>query len=514
VRQGASVTYAVPTLQQRAGDFSNTRNSSGGLIPIYDPTTNTCDQAAASPCPTTGAIRTPFPGNTIPASRLDPTAKILSTYWGQPNAAGVPFTNLNNYSNNASVGGSNDEYNTRLDHSVSDKQRMFGRFTYWNNLSLPVEPYNNAVCQDRCTETWTTKSAVIGDTYTLSPTTIADLRIAWVRFVYDRTPTLLGLNLASVFALPANLQNQVSFAVLPTPVVQGFSDVFTSQGPGSVIHQRNDSYSLYPSVTKIAGGHTLKFGGEVRRQITNYIQSNVGSGLYNFDNLFTSQNPQISGGGGTGVGFASFMLGLGASGTIVTPSPYSYRNYYAGVYASDTWQVTKKLTVNYGLRWELPFPEVERYNRFTNLVLNSPSPIAQASGIPNLMGRLGIVASADNPGRYGAATHLDLFAPRVGVAYRLTEKTVIRSGYGIFFVQNGGTGGSQLTSVTLSWVPTVNGELTPVATLSNPWPTGIIQPPQRNANYQTLFLGNSISAPIRGRGRRALRLSAAVERQY
>jgi hypothetical protein len=172
---------------------------------------------------------------------------------------------------------------------------MFGRFTYWNNLSLPVEPYNNAVCQDRCTETWTTKSAVIGDTYTLSPTTIADLRIAWVRFVYDRTPTLLGVNLASVFALPANLQNQVSFAVLPTPVVQGFSDVFTSQGPGSVIHQRNDSYSLYPSVTKIAGGHTLKFGGEVRRQITNYIQSNVGSGLYNFDNLFTSQNPQISG---------------------------------------------------------------------------------------------------------------------------------------------------------------------------------------------------------------------------
>ena len=498
VRQGASVTYAVPTLQQRAGDFSNTRTASGALIPIYDPSTNTCAETTASPCPTTGAIRSPFAGNMIPVNRLDPTAKILANYWGQPNTTGVAYTNLNNYTNNASVGGNNDQYNTRIDHSISEKQRLFGRFTYWKNLSLPVEPYNNAVCQDRCEETWTSKSAVIGDTYSLSPTTILDVRLAWLRFVYDRLPTSLGVNLASTFGLPANLQNQVSFAVIPTPVISGFSDVWSSQGPGSVIHQRNDSYSLYPSVTKIAGTHTLKVGGEVRRQITNYIQSNVGSGLYNFDNLFTSMNPQISGGGGSGVGFASFMLGLGSSGSIVTPSPYSYRNYYAGVYASDSWQASKKLTLNYGIRWELPFPEVERYNRFTNLVLNSPSPIAQASGIPNLMGRLGLVASTDNASRYAAATHMDLFAPRVGLAYRLTDKTVIRSGYGIFYVQNDGTGGSQLTSVTQAWVPTLNGELTPSSTLSNPWPTGIIQPPQRNPNYQTLFLGNSISSPIKG----------------
>jgi hypothetical protein len=498
VRQGDSVTYAVPTLQQRAGDFSNTRSANGAVIPIYDPTTNTCAETTASPCPTTGAIRSPFPGNIIPSSRLDPTAKILANYWGLPNAPGVQFTNVNNYSNNASVGGNNDQYNGRIDHSIRDKQRLFARFSYWTNLSLPVEPYNNGVCQDRCAETWVTKSAVIGDTYTLSPTTILDFRVAWLRFVYHRVPTIYGADLNSTFGLPANLQNQVSFAVIPTAVVSGFSDVWTSQGPGSVINEENDSYSIYPSVTKIMGRHTLKFGGEVRRQLTNYIQSNVGTGLYNFDNLFTSQNPQISGGGGTGVGFASYMLGLGASGSIVTPSPYAYRNYYAAAYVNDSWQVTKKLTLNYGLRWELPFPEAERYNRFTNLLLNSPSPIAQASGIPDLMGRLGLVASPDNPSRYAAATHLDLFAPRLGLAYRVNGKTVIRSGYGIFFVQNDGTGGSQLTSVTQSWVPTLNGELTPSATLSNPWPTGIIQPPQRNPDYQTLFLGNSISAPIAG----------------
>jgi hypothetical protein len=494
LRQGQPYLLAVPTLQQRAGDFSNTRTSSGSLITIYDPLTNTCNNA--STCGT-GIIRSPFSGNIIPATRLDPAAKILSTYWGQPNSTGLPFTNLNNYSNNASVGGNNDEYNMRVDHSVSDKQRLFARYTYWTNLSLPVEPYNNAVCQDRCSETWTTKSMVFGDTYSLSPTTILDLRISWLRFVYDRTPVTLGSDLTK-FGLPANLNNQVSFQVIPTPVVTGFSDVWTSQGPGSAIHQRNDSYAIYPSVTKITGSHTLKFGGEIRRQITNYIQSNVGSGLYSFDNLFTSQNPYLSAGGGSGVGFASFMLGLGSSGSIVTPSPYSYRNYYAGVYASDTWQATKKLTLNYGVRWELPFPSVERYDRFTNLLPNSPSPIAQASGIPNLMGRLGLVNSPDNPSRYAAATHLDLFAPRVGFAYRLNDKTVLRSGYGIFYVQNDGTGGSQLTSVTQSWVPTTDGELTIASTLSNPYPTGLIQPPQRNANYQTLLLGTSISAPIRG----------------
>ncbi|HMF75855.1 MAG TPA: carboxypeptidase-like regulatory domain-containing protein [Bryobacteraceae bacterium] len=494
LRQGSPYLLAVPTAQQRNGDFSNTRSANGNLITIYDPRTNNCTGAATCG---TGVIRSAFPGNVIPTTRLDPAARALANYWGQPNSPGLPFTNLNNYSNNANIGGDNDEYNTRIDHSISEKQRVFGRFTYWKNLSLPTTPYNNAVCQDRCAETWTSKSAVLGDTFTLTPTTILDLRLTWIRFVYDRTPLSLGTDLTQ-FGMPASLNDQVSFRVIPTPVVQGFTDVWTSQGPGSAIHQRNDSYGLYPSVTKLAGSHNIKIGGEVRRQITNYIQSNVGSGLYNFNNLFTSQNPFVSGGGGSGYGFASFMLGLGSDGSVVTPSPYSYRNYYSGVYASDTWQVTKKLTVNYGLRWELPFASVERYDRFTNLLPNAPSPIAQASGIPNLKGRLGIVNSPDNPSRYAAASHLNLFAPRLGFAYRMTEKTVLRAGYGIFYVQNDGTGGNQLTSVTQPWVPTVDNSFTAATTLSNPWPTGLIQPPQRNPNYQTLFLGNSITSPVLG----------------
>jgi Carboxypeptidase regulatory-like domain/TonB dependent receptor len=493
LRQGFPFLVAVPTSQQRSGYFSNTRNSSGALIPIYDPLT-TCG-VLGNPACTGGITRAPFAGNIIPSSRLDPTAKVLANYWGQPNSTGQQFTNLNNFSANANAGGNNDEYNTRVDHNMSDRQHLFVRYSYWTNLSLAEDPYGTGVYQDRGPETWTTHSAVVGDTFVLSPRTVIDFRVAFLRFVYARSPKSLGVDLAT-FNLPAALNNQVSFRVIPTPVVSGFSDVWTSQGPGSVINQANDSYSIYPSVTKILHNHTLKFGGELRRHITNYIQSNVGSGIYNFDNLFTSINPQAP--ASTGVGFASFMLGLGNNGNVVTPVPYSYRNYYSGIYANDTWQLSSKLTLNVGLRWELPFPEVERYDRFTVLLPNSPSPFAGASGIPNLMGRLGLVASSDNPSRYAAATHLGLMAPRVGFAYRLTEKSVIRAGYGIFFVQNDGTGGSQPTSITQPWVPTTDSELTPVNPISNPFPTGILQPVQRSPNYQTLLLGTSISAPVPG----------------
>lgn len=494
LRQGFPFLVSVPTAQQRAGDFSNTRDKNGNVIPIYDPLT-TCGVLGNPACANGVVTRQQFAGNIIPQSRLDPTAKILANYWGQPNTPGTGPTNINNFSANANAGGNNDQFNTRIDHTLSDKQRLFARYSYWTNLSLAEDPYGTHVYQDRGPETWITNSAVVGDTYVLSPQTVLDFRMAFLRFVYARTPASLGTNLTT-FGLPASLNSQVSFQVIPTPVVQGFSDIWTSQGPGSVIHQANDSYSIYPSVTKIMSNHTLKFGGELRRQITNYIQSNVGSGLYNFDNLFTSINPQAP--NGTGFGFASFMLGLGSSGSIVTPVPYSYRNYYAGIYASDTWQVNNKLTLNYGMRWELPFPEVERYDRFTVLLPNAPSPIAAAAGLPNLKGRLGLVNSPDHPSRYAAATHLRLFAPRLGFAYRMNEKTVVRSGYGIFYVQNDGTGGSQPTSVTQPWVPTADNELTPVSTLSNPYPTGIIQPPQRNPNFQTLLLGTSISAPIQG----------------
>ncbi len=490
-RQGQSFTSSVPTDAFRNGDFSKLP------ITIYDPLT-TCGVLGNGACASGQTVlRQPFPNNTIPATRLDKAAKVLSSLWAPSNAPGTGSTGVvNNWTGNASVGGNNDQYNGRADENISDKQRLFGRASYWTNLSLPIEPYKTKVCTDRCTETFQVHQIVVGDTYTFSPSLVGDVRIAFLRFAYFRVPLSLGEDLTK-YAWPAFMNTQVSFRVQPTPVVQGFSDFFSTQ-PQSAIVQHNDSYSVYPSMTKISGRHTIKFGGELRRHITNYIQSNVGSGIFNFDNLFTSANPLAT--GGTGYGFASFMLGYGASGNTVTPAPYSERNYYAGLYVGDTFQLSQKLSLNYGVRWELPFPFVERYDRFAVLLPDAPSTLAdsaqvKAAGLANLKGRMGLVSSPDNSSRHAAETHTHLLAPRFGLAYRLTNKTVIRAGYGIFYAQNDGSG-SLTTTITGPFNGTLDGSLTPNDTLSNPFPNGVLQPPGRDPGYQAALLGTGVSGPV------------------
>ena len=509
-RQGQPYLTTVPTDAMRSGDFSNLRTASGALVPIYDPATNTCNSSATCG---TGVIRSMFPGNVIPANRLDNAAKLLTRVWARSNLPGVALTSVNNFGTNASIGGNNDQYNSRVDHMISDKQRLFGRVTYWKNHSLALDPFRNFNYIDRAPEDFRTWSAVIGDTYSFTPTTIGDLRVSFLRFDYTRIPESTGIDLTTL-GFPASMNSLVTFRTLPEVRVPGYVDIFTSYGVGSVILEYNDSYSIASSVTKIWRSHTIKVGGEVRRQTDNYIQVQPGGGSFSFSNVFTSQNPYAP--GATGNAFASYMLGLGSSGSVPVLSPYSAANIYAGLYIADTFQASKKLTLNYGARWELPFPFSERYDRYTVLLPTDPqTQLSKQTGLA-LRGRLGLVNSPDNPSRAGGMTHLHLFAPRVGLAYRLTDKTVIRSGYGISYEINDGGGGSSLTSSTTNWVPTVDSGLTPAATLSNPFPGGILQPLQRDPLYNYFLLGSGISAPIPGDQRMpySQQWNFTVERQF
>ena len=293
-RLGRAYLLSVPTAAYRNGDFSDLRDSSGALIPIYDALT-TCGRLGNPPCATDGLgkeviTRKQFPGNIIPQNRLDPAAKILAGYWAPANLAGQQFTHINNFATNASVGGNNDQFTTRVDYNVSNKQRIFGRYTYWTNLSLAIDPYKTGVCQDRCQETFQTNQFVFGDTYTFSPTTILDVHLNYVRFHYDRAPTTLGTDLTT-YGLPGSLNDQVAWKHLPTVVPSDFKDLWTTQGAGSGIFARNDNYGFMPNLTMIKGAHTLKMGYELRVLRHNYAQSNVPSGIYHFDNLITSANP-------------------------------------------------------------------------------------------------------------------------------------------------------------------------------------------------------------------------------
>lgn len=505
-RQGQSFLLTVPTDAFRNGDFSNLRNAAGNVIPIFDPLT-TCGRNNNPACARNAAgaeiiTRQQFPNNIIPTSRLDPAARAMARFWGRPNTTGAQFTNAFNFATNASIGGDNDQTNTRIDYNISDKQRLFGRYTRWSNLSLPVDPYKTQTYIDRGPETFTTQQAVIADTYSFSQNLIGDFRISYLRFFYDRLPESIGVDLTTL-GLPAAFNNAVSFKTNPAPCVQGFTDVFCSAGTGSIIGSRNDVYSFAPSLTWLRGKHSLKFGGEWRRMTHNYFQSNNPAGFFSFDNLMTSANPFSP--AGTGNGFASFMLGYGTTAQVgnvvsgvVTPAPVAAQQIYLGTFAFDTWQVTPRFTLNYGLRWEMGGRWSERFNRMNVFLPDVPSPIAQATGLTNLRGRLGLVNTPERPGRLAQNQLRDLFSPRLGFSFRVTDKAVVRGGYGIFYLPGDipfqlSPHSSFINSTTTQWVPTLDGGLTPRDVLSNPFPAGILQPFGRNAAYEAASLGQAIA---------------------
>jgi hypothetical protein len=276
--------------------------------------------------------------------------------------------------------------------------------------------------------------------------------------------------------------------------VQGFTDVFCTNGTGSTIIARNDSYSFAASLTRITGRHTLKFGGELRRLTHNYAQSNNPSGFFNFNNLFTSVNPFTP--AGTGNGFASFLLGHGSDGNISTPSLVAGQQIYQGYFINDTFQVNQKLTLNYGVRWELPGPWTERFDRLTVFLPDAASPLAGPTGLP-LKGKLGLVNTADRESRYSQKRYWDLLAPRLGFSYRFTDKTVVRGGYGIFYLPNDvafstAPNNAPVNSLATQWVSTIDGSVTPVQRLNNPFPSGVLMPPGNSPSFQNILLGQGL----------------------
>ena len=499
LRQGNSVLRSVPTQELREGNFSNWKTAAGVVIPIYDPNT-TCGSPGSATCPAGNTVRTVFPGNIIPATRFDNAAKSLRSIWALPNLPGQANTSINNYARNSSAGGDSDQTNTRIDHNFGSRQRVFGRYTRWTNLRLPDDVFLTNTGTDN---NWQTQQVVAGDTYTISPSMIADLRFAAFRFHFASVPQSTGSDLAS-FGFPAALNSQVTSRHVPYPCVQNFSSFCQAVTSETF----NNTFSLAPSLTWISGRHTLRFGADLRVLQFNFGKSNQASGVFNFDNLFTSANPYSP--GNTGTGWASYLLGLGAAGQIpgVTGSPNGVQTYsraagqmrYQGYYVADTFQLTKKLTLNYGLRLDIASPYTERFDRQSVLLPDAISPLAKPTGLP-VKGALALVNSPDNPSRGSQEVSSGLLAPRFGFAYRLTNKTVIRSGYGIFFLPNDATfnlspHNSPINQIITPWVTTLDGGLTPVGTLSNPFPKGILQPPARDPSFQSALYGQSIGSPV------------------
>ena len=170
--------------------------------------------------------------------------------------------------------------------------------------------------------------------------------------------------------------------------------------------------------------------------------------------------------------------------------------FYQGYYFNDTFQMSKKLTVNMGLRYEVPGPWTERFDHLTVYLPDKSNPI-----VPTYKGMVGLVNSPDHPTRNQTEAKYTLFAPRFGVAYRVNDKTVLRGGYGIFYIPadavwNIAPYQSPINSIVNTWAATLDGGLTPNATLSNPFPSGLLQPPGRDPKYQQLLLGQNLAGGL------------------
>ena len=202
-------------------------------------------------------------------------------------------------------------------------------------------------------------NGVVDNVYSFSPTVVGDLRVSASRFGYDRTNPTQGFDLSSI-GWPASLNSQISPTIraLPLPNVQSMSDgLFGSQGAGSVIVARDNDYDFSASLTWIKGKHTLKFGGQYHIQQHNYAQTNVASGIFSFNRDFTASSPQSGVGG---FGFASYLLGYPSGVGQSIPAFVAGQQIYGAEYVNDSWQITDKLTLNFGLRYEQSFPWTER----------------------------------------------------------------------------------------------------------------------------------------------------------
>jgi hypothetical protein len=479
LRTGEPFTATVPTTAERKGDFSAMNT------PIVDPCAGSVNGEGA--CPGSSATPTAFPGNVIPGDRISPTSKALLNLWPAANAPGLATASgtINNLNTVARTGGNQNQVVTRIDQDLTGRQRLFVRMSYWNVLDLPIDPLQNGLCADRCSENYSTKAAAIAYNYTINPTTILDLHASISRFKYNRSPTNAGFDLTSI-AWPASYNSAVPAIMRtpPTPCVANFADnIMCSQGQ-SFIQERNTQYNLSPGLTLMRGRHRFHVGLQLETGYDNYAQTNVASGAFDF---CAAGQPCF-----TGFPFADFLLGYADNfsnfenhffAQAVVPAFTAGKQTYQAFYFNDVWHAGDKLTLSLGLRYEQQAPWSERFNRLSYFDPGASSylNLLVAAGTPTIKGDVYLIP----PGtRNNLPFRKNNVAPRIGLAYSLTPKTVVRSGYGIFWVPSDvsfalNPVNDMLNAGSTTYTGTVDG-VHPFRSISLPFPEGIFAPPGRS----------------------------------
>lgn len=476
----------VPTAKQRTGDFSGLL-ALGSQYQIYDPRT-----IAAAP---NGRFsRLALAGNIIPASRLSPIASKLIDLYPQPNAAGTSDGRNNlfaAYSDRVPLS----LHLVRVDHVINPNHRLYGSFLYNKTRA--------GLGRDFFTATGLTQddnrfSVVLDDVIAPRPDLVVNLRAGVVRIAHVNAPYTVGVDLAQ-YGFSPDLLSMIDSETRQLPAIN--IEGMTAFGTETIDRWGHQNSYFGGNVSHVRGSHTLKTGAEWRVIQSNHTSPGRVTPSFTFAADWTKGPLDTSAAAPIGQGLASFLFGLPTGGFTDRNATYAETSKFFATYLQDDWKVTRKLTINAGLRYEVELPYTERYNRTVRgfdfsaaspisaaaLANYTRSPIAQVP-VSQFSTRGGLLfAGVNGAPRTLWDTDANNFSPRLGIAYHLMPKMVLRGGYGVFF----GTFGDRTDvflqgfSRTTTLVPSPDNGLTFTGTLANPFPNGVLQPVGATAGMKT-----------------------------
>ena len=474
--RGLTFVNTVPTEQTRRGDFSDYRTPAGALIPIYDPFTTRLNPSFDPTQPLGPAnpqfIRDPFPGNIIPADRLDQVGLDVASIYPLPNGPG----NFDNYTSTDNRSVRSNAFTARIDHRASDRDSFFVRFSYDRYkldapqgqaqccLATPPEaaarfdlgPY---VAGIQNTRLWTMGGA-FNWTRILGSTTVNEMRLGFAKTNPETRQSDYGHEAATSLGIQGININEASSG-LPNLNIQDVTGI--SGGPAFLpVNPKQIHYQFENSLSWIRNRHSLKTGYRlVWRKPSPYINDNTRSAIAINRNL--TNNPATNSGGS---GLATLLMGLTTSGSRgLLLEVADFTNHEHSLYIQDDWRVSPRLTVNLGLRYELFVPDTETQNRLANFDRQN-----------NVLVYAGDTADK----RANKQTQWGNLAPRLGLAWDATGdgRNVLRAGYGkTYFPMPHAAGNNIHLNVPFAISQTYATEQNPldfspsrVPRLSNPFP--------------------------------------------
>ena len=477
--RGLTFVNTVPTQRVRNGDFSQYERTPGSLITIYDPLTTRPDPNRPG-----FFLRDPFPGNIIPADRINPVGRNVASVYPLPNQAG----NFNNYTINVNREVEDNGFNARIDHRFNDKDSLFFRYSY--ELYTLTAPQGQANC---CLPTppeaaqrfelgpfvaglqntrLTTQGAALNNTYVIQPNLLHELRLGFARTNPKTVASDFGKNAATSLGIQGINISELTSGI-PGMDVQDFTGL--SGGPAFLpVNPRQTHYQVDNNVFWTLSGHSLKFGQHyIHRQNSPYTNTSP-RGTLTFNNNFTNNPANNTGGSGMATLLNGYLT-AGTRGALL--EPYYQSNNEWGFFLQDDWKISKRLTLNIGVRYEIYTPDIEIRDRLVNV---------------DRVGLKLVYAGEDGVSRaVNKSTQYGNIGPRFGFAYDLfgNTKTILRGGYGLSYFPEPVTANGQLgIQVPYLFSQNFTSETNPtdfsrVAQIQQPFPAIQIVKPRTTAEY-------------------------------